>query len=359
MATAPDSVLPVEAAAEPQVESAPTYVAAAQLICITLVAVVLFVVFSFTADNFFTSDNILNILRLVSFTAIVGVGMTYLFIAGEFDISVGSTFGLSAVLITWLVSEHGMAPWPAAALALVLGAVIGLVNGLVVTRVGVPSLIVTLGMLNLVRGAALVLTGGIPLAFPVTMHTSLTSLANGSLLRVPAEVWWMALALVAGTVVLRTTTFGFHVYATGGNQAAARASGIDTRRIKLLCFVLTGLSAALIGVLQTGWLETAPPTTGTGFELDVIGAVVIGGIALTGGEGSVYGMFVGAFILGILSNGIVLLGVQADYTEVVIGAIVILAASLDVTLRRQGKLAAVLGIRAQEWRGRAHRGPRP
>jgi ribose transport system permease protein len=140
------------------------------------------------------------------------------------------------------------------------------------------------------------------------------------------------------------------VYATGGNVAAARANGIPTDRIKIYCFIMTGAACGLIGALQAGWLKTVSPTTGSGFELQVIGAVIIGGVALYGGEGSVYGTFLGAAILGMLVNGIVLLGVDGNYTQIFIGLIIIVAAALDVLLRGEGKLATVLGV-GSEGRG--------
>jgi ribose transport system permease protein len=338
--------LPREKGATGMRPSVETTLVSAQLLRqagITAVAAVLFLFFSLTAAHFDDIGNILDTGRGIAFTTIVGVGMTYLFIAGEFDISVGSNYGLATIVMGLLVSEHGIAPWPAAALVLVVGAGIGLFNGLVTTIVGVPSFIVTLGMYSALRGAALVLSGSFPINFPENLSSSFFAVASGSVFGVPAQLLWMFGVLIVGGFTLRLTRFGYHVYATGGNVAAARASGISTRRIKISCFILTGLTCAFIGVLQTGWFRTASPTTGGGFELQVIGAVIIGGVALTGGEGSVYGTFIGATILGMLSDGIVLLGVDGNYTQIVIGCIIILAASLDVALRRDSKIAALIG----------------
>jgi ribose transport system permease protein len=221
---------------------------------------------------------------------------------------------------------------------------VGIVNGLITTFVGVPSFIVTLGMFSLLRGAALVLSGAFPITFPPELQSSFFSIAAGTVLGVPAQVIWMVVVLVVGGLVLKLTPFGYHVYATGGNAAASLASGIRTMRVKNYCFILTGASVGLIAALQAGWLKTVSPTTGSGFELQVIGAVIIGGVALQGGEGSVYGTFLGAAILGMLNNGIVLLGVDGNYTQIFIGLIILVAASLDVTLRREGKLAEMLGV---------------
>jgi ribose transport system permease protein len=310
---------------------------------ITLVAVALFVFFSITAAHFYEIGNILDTGRGIAFTAIVGIGMTFLFIAGEFDISVGSQYGLATIVMAILVGEHGFDPWLAALLVLAMGAAIGLFNGMVTTVIGVPSFIVTLGMYSALRGAALVLSGSFPINFPVGLKSAFFSAASGTVAGVPAQLLWMFLILVLGGAVLRLTPLGYHVYATGGNVSAARSSGIPTRRIKTYCFILTGVLCAFVGALQTGWFRTASPTTGSGFELQVIGAVIIGGVALSGGEGSVYGTFIGAVILGMLSDGIVLLGVDGNWTQIVIGVIIIVAACLDVLLRRDSKIAALIG----------------
>jgi ribose/xylose/arabinose/galactoside ABC-type transport system permease subunit len=351
--------LPGDDAASRSIGSAPVQGALARQLGITAVALALFVFFSLTADHFFEIGNILDVGRLVAFTTIVGVAMTYLFIAGEFDISVGSHYAFATIVMGILVAEEGFGPWSAAIVVIVMGAVVGSVNGLITTFVGVPSFIVTLGMFSLLRGAALVLSGAFPITFPPEMQSSFFSIAAGTVLGIPAQVIWMVVVLVVGGLVLKLTPFGYHVYATGGNAAASLASGIRTMRVKNYCFILTGASVGLIAALQAGWLKTVSPTTGSGFELQVIGAVIIGGVALQGGEGSVYGTFLGAAILGMLNNGIVLLGVDGNYTQIFIGLIIIVAATLDVTLRREGKLAEMLGAGSERVaaRTRARRAP--
>jgi ribose transport system permease protein len=353
---APDSGFAVGGGAHPPLlRRLRTESAVVRQLGITGVAVVLFVFFSVSAAHFFEIGNILDVGRLVAFTTIVGVGMTFLFIAGEFDISVGSHYALATIVMGLLVTEHGVAPWPAAIIVVLMGAGIGLFNGIVTTFLGIPSFIVTLGMFSLLRGAALVLSGAFPITFPVDLKSSFFSIASGTVLGLPAQVLWMAVILLIGGCVLRFTRFGYHVYATGGNVAAARANGIPTIRLKIYCFVLTGAACGLIGALQAGWLKTVSPTTGSGFELQVIGAVIIGGVALQGGEGSVYGTFLGAAILGMLVDGIVLLGVDGNYTQIFIGMIIIIAAGLDVLMRGEGKLASVLGAGSGRIGARVHR----
>lgn len=314
-------------------------------LAITAVTLALFAFFAVSADNFLTLDNLLEIARQVSFIAIVAVGMTYLFIAGELDLSVGSHYGFASIVMAWLVAEQSLDPWLACAVIIGLGAAIGLLNGAVTTIIGVPSFIVTLGMLSVLKGGSLVISGGFPISWPRDLESSFFAAANGSVGQVPAQVIWMAAALVVGGIVLRATVFGYHVYATGGSQEATRKTGINTRRVKILCFVLTGALCGLVGALQGGWLRTASPSTGTGFELVVIGAVIIGGTALFGGEGSIYGTFLGAAILGVLTNGLVLLGVDGNLAITATGLIIIVAAMLDVTLRRSGSSLHLPGLR--------------
>jgi ribose transport system permease protein len=316
-------------------------------------AVALFVALSLARpETFFTEDNILRVAMQISLLTILATGMTYLFIAGELDLSIGSLYGLGAILMASFIVDYGIAPWGAAALVLALGLVVGIFNGFVTTVLGVPSFIVTLGMLSLLRGITLVLSGAFPIDFSSGYSSSLFSLVAGHVGDVPAQVFWMLGIGLVGALVLKLTRFGYHVYATGGNPRAARAMGIDTRRVKVACFVLTALLTALVAVIQGGWLRSGDPTTGIGFELNVIGAVIIGGVALTGGEGSVYGTLVGAAILGMLSNGIVLLGVNGNWNQIFIGAIIVAAGSLDVGLRRVGglgtALARIRGVRVVE-----------
>ncbi|MCE2526152.1 MAG: ABC transporter permease [Actinomycetia bacterium] len=336
--------------------AAPVNAALAGQIALTVVAAVMFAWFSFSAEHFFELSNIINVARQVAFTTIVGVGMTLLFISGEFDLSVGSNYAFCTIVLGWLIVAREVHPWVAALIVVGIACLIGVINGVITTVVGVPSFIATLGMLSLLKGGALVISGGFPFSYPKELESSFLSITAGSVGQIPAQVWWMLAALVIGILILRYTLFGYHIFATGGNRDAARASGINTRRVKIYCFVITAGLVGVISVLQGGWLRTASPTTGTGFELEVIGAVILGGVALFGGEGSVYGTFVGAFILGMMRNGIVLSGVNANWTRVAIGAIIIIAATLDVTLRREGKLASMLGSTSESLRRRRRRG---
>jgi ribose transport system permease protein len=269
--------------------------------------------------------------------------LTYLFIAGEIDLSVGSIYGLTEVFMALLIVNLDLNPWLAACGAILLGAFVGVINGSGTTVVGVPSFIVTLGMLSLLRGLALVTTAAIPVVYPDAVQSSFFIAANGRIAQLgglPVQVVWGAVALAIGAWVLRNTRFGHHVYATGGNARAARASGINARGVKFMCFVLTGAACGVAGALEGGWLRSGFPTTGTGFELQVIAAVIIGGVALTGGEGSVYGTFLGVAVIGMLYNGLTLIGVQGNWNQFFIGLLIVVVGTGEVALKRRHEIRA-------------------
>lgn len=302
----------------------------------TVVAIAIFLFFSFEANNFLTVGNLLDIARAASFIGIVAVAWTYLLIAGELDLSVGSIYGLGTILMGWLVASLGLNPWLAALLIILYGILVGAVNGIITVYVGVRAFVVTLGMLSLLRGAALAISGNFPISYPRGLQSSLFTVGGGSVWGIPVQPIWFLGVFVIGAIVLAQTKFGYWVYATGGNEAAAREMGIPTKRIKLMTFILVGFACALIAILQGAWLKSASPSTGIGFELQVIGAVLIGGASLTGGDGNIWGTVVGAIILGMVANGLVLFGFPPSSGLLASGAIIITAGIIDVVLRRAG-----------------------
>jgi ribose transport system permease protein len=320
-------------------------------VAIIAAGVATFIFFSVSAPHFLTVSNLLDIARGYAFVAIVGVGMTYLLIAGELDLSVGSLNGFSGVVMAWLIINAHASVWLAFGAAILLGAAVGLINGAVTALVGVPSFIVTLGMLSLLQGAGLVLTDGLPIDLTGKIGPGFYSLATGKVGSVPAPVLWLLGVVVLGGAVLKFTPFGYSVYATGGNRRAAQQVGIRTTMVRMSCFVLTGVLAALAGGLTVGLLSEGAPSTGAGFELTVIAAVIIGGTALYGGEGSVLGTVVGAAILGMIDDGLVLLGLNSNLTIVFTGGIVIVVGAVNVlTTRGQGsqRLGRFLGRTRRE-----------
>jgi ribose transport system permease protein len=301
---------------------------------ILVAAVGIFLILAIVEPAFLSQSNLLNVVRQISLLGIVAVGMTYVFISGELDLSVGSMYGLLAMVMAYLSIREGLSPLVAAALVVALGTTIGLFNGLVTTQFRIPSFIVTLGMLSVLRGTALLVGGGMPISG--LQEPGFTRMTSGYFFGiVPAQVFWLGAVMLAGGWVLANTRFGYNVYATGGNTRAAAAVGIKTARIKTAAFMLTGALAGLAAVILVGWLRGTSPLTGQGFELDVIAAVIIGGTNLFGGAGSVFGTFLGAAIIGMISNGLVLLGVSAFWEPVVKGGIIIAAVLLDVTIRRR------------------------
>jgi ribose transport system permease protein len=308
----------------------------------TVIAIILFIIFSVDANNFLTFGNLFDILRGTAFIGIVAVTWTYLLIAGELDLSVGATYGLGTILMAWLV-ESGLDPWAAGFIILGFGIVVGLINGLITVYIGVRAFVVTLGMLSVLRGTGLAISGNFPITYPRDLHSSLYPIGAGTLWTIPAQAIWLFGVVIVGALVLSWTKFGYWVYATGGNEAAAREMGIPVKRIKLIAFVLVGFSCALIAVLQGAWLHSASPGTGIGFELQVIGAVLIGGASLAGGEGNIYGTVVGAAILGMVTNGLVLIGLPPASSLLASGAIIVIAGTIDALLRRAGGRATTRG----------------
>jgi ribose transport system permease protein len=302
-------------------------------VAITLVALLVFGFFALTTDTFLTEFNLINILRNAALIGIVAVGMTYLLIAGEIDLSVGSVFGFLTVIMGLLVVEVGLNPWLAMVGAIAVGAVIGAINGLIRTRIGIPSFIVTLAMLVAYRSGALIASAERPLT--TRGRTPFYEFTGGELFGIlPWHVLWMLAIMALGGLVLARTRFGYHLYATGGNLEAARLAGIDTDRVKLAAFVLTGALCGVIGALLFGYLRVAEPTTGTGFEFRVIGAVIVGGVALTGGRGTIYGGLIGALIISMITSGLVLLGFSQDVGDIATGALIIAAGTIGLLVRR-------------------------
>ncbi|MBY6277199.1 ABC transporter permease [Symbiobacterium thermophilum] len=280
---------------------------------------------SLLSDEFLTVSNLLNLLRQVSINAIIACGMTLVILTGGIDLSVGSVLAITGAVMAGLAS--GGVPWPLALLAsLALGGALGLFNGVVITRGKVAPFVATLATMAVARGLTLVYTGGRPIT---GLPDGLRSLGTGYVWRIPTPVIVMFLVFALVHIMLNHTPIGRFIYAVGSNEEAARFAGIPVRRVTLLTYVLTGVASALAGAILTARLNSAQPTAGSGFELDAIAAVVIGGTSLSGGQGSVIGTAVGALIIGILKNGLNLLGVSSFYQQVAQGAVILLAVLMD------------------------------
>lgn len=280
--------------------------------------------------HFLTVSNLLNVAQQTSINAIVAVGMTYVILSGGIDLSVGSIVALSGVALGALLqAEQPVAV--AAMAALLIGLTCGLVNGALVSWGGLPPFIVTLGMMSIARGAALVFTEGRPIS---GFDAGFRSLATGSLGFIPAPVVVMVGVYAAAHLVLARTTFGRYVYAIGGNEEATRLSGIAVRFHKSMIYGVSGLMSAVAAIILTARLNSAQPIAGMMYELDAIAATVIGGTSLMGGEGTLAGTLVGALIMGVLRNGLNLLGVSSFLQQIVIGAVIVGAVLVDTVLKR-------------------------
>ena len=298
-----------------------------------LIFVVLFIAFGFINDRFFATGNMTVYLQPIPELAIVAMGITILIIAGEFDLSVGSVFGLSP-MVTVLLMQAG---WPVAgaiSVGLVLAALIGLANGLITLRLKIPSFIATLGMLFMARSLAIVLAGGFPPVFPRELDVSwlVGRLDLGLVAPRVSLLYMIAIALVLG-FVLRRMDFGHWIYATGGHPQAARDMGIKTERVKIVCFMLCATLAGFAGIIQSFRVKVIVPNLGTGLEMQAIAAAVIGGVALTGGVGSILGAMVGTLLIAMIENILILSGVNANWFMFAVGAMIVVAVVLNTQTR--------------------------
>jgi ribose transport system permease protein len=285
--------------------------------------VVLLVVFSLASPFFLSVNNFLNIGRQTTLVSIMAVGMTFVIISRQIDLSVASTLalsGMSAALAMAHVGNH----WLIGAVAGIgTGALVGLINGVITTRLAIPSFLVTLGSLSAARGLALMVTDTKPVI--ITDDTYFAVFGEGSVFGIPAPIAWTVAAMILGILLLHYNIFGRRIYAAGGNPTAALYSGIDIRRTTTLAFVLTGCLAGLAALVLSARSHAARPDVVQGMELDVIASVILGGCSLFGGRGYILGTLLGSLIIGTLNNGLVLLNVSSPMQLVIKGAIIVAA----------------------------------
>ncbi len=273
---------------------------------------------------FLTGDNLLNVLLAASVTALLAAGQTYVIILAEIDLSVGAVLGISSIVTAFTLQDQPLVVGLLAGWA--VGAVAGLVNGLLVTKLRMPSFIATLAMMSVLAGLTLQLSQGNPVSIG---NDTFLAIGQSDVLGVPNPVWIMLAAFVVFGLVLARSRFGRHVYAVGDNEDAARLAGIEVHRVKILAFVISGLLASTAGFILAARLGTAQPTAGSGLELAAIAAVIIGGTSLAGGRGALAGTLIGALLLGVIDNGLNLLDVSPFLQGVVKGLVILLAIFLD------------------------------
>ncbi|EPP5772394.1 MULTISPECIES: ribose ABC transporter permease [Vibrio] len=289
----------------------------------------LVVVVSFLNPNFFTVDNLLNILRQTSVNAIIAVGMTLVILTAGIDLSVGSVLALCGAFAATLVAME-VPVLVAVPTALLAGAALGAISGIIIAKGKVQAFIATLVTMTLLRGVTMVYTDGRPIStgFTDTADT-FAWFGTGYALGIPVPVWLMVVVFTGAWYLLNHTRFGRYVYAVGGNESATRLSGINVDRVKIGVYAICGLLAALAGIIVTSRLSSAQPTAGMGYELDAIAAVVLGGTSLMGGKGRIMGTLIGALIIGFLNNALNLLDVSSYYQMIAKAVVILLAVLVD------------------------------
>ena len=313
--------------------------------------------FAFAAPNFVTAANAVIVAKHVALNAFLAIGMTFVIITGGIDLSVGSIVGLCAMVAGWLVLNGvdtglGWTIWfntfEIALIACAVGIGVGLINGLLITRLNVAPFIATLGTLYVARGAALLSSGG--RTFPNLSGNaefgtaSFPWIGTGTVLGLPVMVWMLIVVGLVAAYIASRTPLGRHIYAVGGNERGAALSGVKVNRVKLFVYMFSGFCAALVGLIIASQLQASHPATGETFELNAIAAAVLGGTSMSGGRGRIGGTIVGAFVIGILSDGLIMMGVSSFWQTVIKGVVIIVAVVID---QAQSRLQARVAL-AQE-----------
>jgi ribose transport system permease protein len=298
---------------------------------VLLALVIVGALISFRTPYFLTTNNIMGVFRSFSLTAIMSIGMVLVIITGGIDLSVGSAMGLAG-LVTALCFDAHLSTAISVAAGLGVGLAFGLVNGILVTVIGLPPFIATLGTLSIGRGLMYMTTHGVP----VTPETpaSFSFAGQGYVGPVPAPVIIMLVLTAIFAVIMRRTRFGRHIYATGGNESASRLSGVRVDRVKLAVYIISSTIAAVAGIIAFSRYLSAEPASGFGAELDVIAAAAIGGASLSGGVGSVTGAVIGAALVGIIANGVILLNINTYAQQGITGGVILIAVGLDMLRSR-------------------------
>jgi erythritol transport system permease protein len=324
----------------------------------TFVALILVLAyFSLMAPNFLSAANAVIVSKHVALNAFLAIGMTFVIITGGIDLSVGSIVGLCAMVAGWLVLngvDLGIGytvwfnTWEILGITLLVGIGVGLINGILITRLNVAPFIATLGTLYIARGAALLSSDG--RTFPNLSGTeemgtaSFPLIGTGNLLGLPVMIWLLVAVALGAHYVSRRTPLGRHIYAVGGNERGAALSGVKVNRVKLFVYAFSGFCAALVGIIIASQLQAAHPATGETFELNAIAAAVLGGTSMSGGRGRIFGTIIGAFVIGILSDGLIMMGVSSFWQTVIKGVVIVLAVVID---QAQSRLQARVAL-AQE-----------
>ncbi len=314
--------------------SALDYIRENLAILIGLFAMCMFLAFASPNHSFISRENILNVLRQVSTNACLAFGMTFAIIILGIDLSVGSVLALSGTVAATLIATGVLPVWAGVLVGVALGTALGFVNGTIIAYTAIPPFIVTLAMQNIARGVAYLYTNGQPVR---TMIDEFNFLGVGYLGGVPLPVWYMIFFFIATTYVLSFTKLGRHIYAVGGNTDAARFSGINIKRVQIFVYTLLGLLAGFSGVILCARMYSGQPTVGQGFELDAIAAAVVGGTSMLGGVGKIQRTILGVFVIGVLNNGLNLMGINPFWQPVIKGVVILAAVYMDMMKEKRAK----------------------
>lgn len=317
------------------------------------------IVFSVMVDNFLDAANIEIMAKHVAINAILGVGMTFVILTSGIDLSVGSVVGLTAMIAGLLINEGLVLPmfgiiiyphtWLIMFVALVIGVLVGAITGFIITRFNVAPFIATLGVMYMARGFAMLSNNGYTfpnlVGRPELGNTGFPQLGAGEFLNINYSIWIMAIFMLIALFVSKRTPFGRHVFAIGGNERAAELSGVKVKRVKVLVYMISGFCAATVGLIIASQLVAAHPATGEAFEMNAIAAVVLGGTSLAGGRGGIGGTLIGAFVIGVLSDGLVMMGVSSFWQMVIKGLVIVVAVIID---QMQARMQARIALQKQQ-----------
>lgn len=298
------------------------------------VLILLFLFFSIASPSFINANNLINVVRQISTLGIASVGMTFALLVGGIDLSIGSQMSMVAVICSIMMTKGNINPCIASMLCIILTSAVGFFNGIIISKIKMPPLIVTLSTMIIIEGVAFIISKGIPIfGFP----QGFSVLGQGYIGIIPIPVIIMIVILIIGAVILNKTYIGRYFYSIGGNEEASRLSGIDVDKIKCLAYTLSGLFAGIAGVILLSRTNSGQPTMGKGFEFDVLTAVVLGGVSVNGGVGKISNVISGILIIGVLNNGLVLMGMNTYVQSVIKGIVLLIAVAFDFIQRSKKK----------------------
>lgn len=298
---------------------------------ILIILLLMVIALSIGTDTFLTTRNLINVIRQITFYAMIGLGEMAIIVTGGFDMSAGSIVGLTSILTAMAAQNAELPVLVIVMVAVATGLAVGLFNGGLVAYVGVPPFIATMGSQIICRGLALLISNGRPIN---GLNEDFTFLGSGSIGPIPIPILFLILTTLITWYMMKYTKTGRHIYAVGGNAQAALVSGIKTKRIRLFVFLFEGVLCAIAGMVLTARVDSGQPSLGEGFEMDAIAGAVIGGVSLSGGVGTIYGVICGSLVIGVLNNGMDLLNINGYWQQIAQGAIIVLAVTLDILRKK-------------------------